>query len=227
MDGLKGLRKIYYIYIYTHIYDRLSLAVHTQTPRCNMHVRGQQNKTEMQNKDENASWGTYYLLRASLGIYCWSDISIRNKKVLPVAIRSRAMRQVTLQSFEQKKTWAKHDTPPNGILMGRSIFTNVFPVSFLSVLPWASWIHTTFTTNIHFPNLCCKQVLSNHQFCGCKPLLTSPPSYWWNSKKPPIIKGSIKIYPPQKKKYDDNENSQFLIGEASSYMVVFPLSCSF
>ena len=89
--------------------------------------------------------------------------------------------------------------PPNGILMGRSIFTNVF-----SCLQTMSIMNSYHLHNKHpfsdSPNLCCKQVLSNHQFCGCKPLLKSSASDWWNSKKPPIIKGSIKIYPPQKKK---------------------------
>ena len=70
----------------------------------------------------------YYLRRASLGIYCWSDISkpTRNRKVFPAAISMRSFQQkVTLQSFQQKKTWAKHHTP-KWIKMGHSISTNVF-----------------------------------------------------------------------------------------------------
>jgi len=80
--------------------NRLSLAVHTQTPRCNMNVLPTK-------QNRNAEQGRKCLLSGRVTT-CFELLLAftvtRNKKVLPVAIRSRAMRQVTLQSFEEKKT---------------------------------------------------------------------------------------------------------------------------
>ena len=87
----------------------------------------QQNKTEMQNKDENVYRGAGLLLASS---FSWHLLLVRHFNTQQKGASCCHQKQSNATGYVAK-LWTEENLsqtsyPPNGILMGRSMFTNVF-----------------------------------------------------------------------------------------------------